>query len=84
MAIFAFLFFKQYNYQKKIGLGSIYSLIVLITGTALDVAMLIHRSDEWKFMAGWIVLFFAATIIVPALHTICLAVRKNHNHKSGE
>jgi len=85
--IYIVLFLKQFRYQKKIGLGSIYSVITEILYIAMNISTILFDHDGWKWNEFNIMLVLFSFTALPILFIIIAIIyfkRKKAKEKSGE
>ena len=82
--IYIFLFLKQFRYQKKLGLGSIYSVITEILYIVMSISTIMFDYDGWNWNIFNIKLTLFSFTGLPILFIIIAIVYFKRKKKSGE
>ena len=84
VGIYIVLFLKQLKYQKKLGLGSIYSVITEILYIAINISTIMFDYDGWNWNVFNIKLMLFSFTGLPILFIIIAIVYFKRKKKSGE
>ena len=82
--IYIFLFLKQLNHQKKLGLGSIYIVITELLYIAMNISTIVFDYDGWGWNIFNIKLLLFSFTVLPILFIIIAIVYFKRKKKSGE
>ena len=82
--VYIFLFLKQFRYQKRLGLGSIYSVITEILYIVMSISTIMFDYDGWAWNVFNIKLMIFSFTGLPILFIIIAIVYLKCKKKSGE